>query len=275
MTEFKTWNSYRQFANRVRRTSRFIRESDDEAFLREVLRTSKSRVVEIRDGLGLWRSQLGHGWRPLREGDHYVGDIPAAYPPERMKPLEGCATEGRANPKGIPVLYFSTRRQTAMSEVRPWLGSLVSCAHFKTTRPLQIVDVTTCSQGVALFLTEPDPAQREDAVWKELGRAFSEPTTSGDDTADYAPTQIIAELFKNEGYDGLAYKSAFGDDGYNIALFNLADARLTTCILHEVKSLEFSFEQADNPYWIEGDGTMKTISIDVIGPVDPSDGSQA
>ena len=79
----------------------------------------------------------------------------------------------------------------------------------------------------------------------------------------------IAELSKNEGYDGLAYKSAFGDHGYNIALFHHADAELTTCVLHQVKSLEFSFDQTDNPYWIEEDGTLKTLSIDVSGPAGP------
>ena len=88
----------------------------------------------------------------------------------------------------------------------------------------------------------------------------------------FGPTDLGAS--KNEGYDGLAYKSAFGDDGYNIALFNLADAELTTCVLHQVKSLEFTFDQTDNPYWIEEDGTMKTLSIDVIGPAGPSSGSE-
>ena len=64
-----------------------------------------------------------------------------------------------------------------------------------------------------------------------------------------------------------------GDNGYNIALFNLADAELTTCV-HQVKSLEFTFDQTDNPYWIEEDGIMKTLSIDVIGPAGPSSGSE-
>ena len=275
MSEFKTWNGYRQFAAHVRRQSRFIRTPDDDAFLREVLRTSHTRIRELPAEFGLWRAQLGHRWRPMHQDHEYVDDVPAAYLPERMKPLQGRATEGRANPKGIPVLYLSTRRQTAMSEIRPWLGSLISCAHFKTTRPLKIVDFSVDHpERFVVFFTEPDPSTREEEVWLQLDRAFSAPTTSSDDTADYAPTQVIAELFKNEDYDGLAYKSAFGDDGYNIALFNLADAELTTCVLHQVKSLDFTFDQTDNPYWIEEDGIMKTLSIDVIGPAGPSSGSE-
>ena len=161
------------------------------------------------------------------------------------------ATEGRANPKGIPVLYLSTHRNTAMSEVRPWLGSLVSCAHFKTTKPLKIIDLSVYHRrGVVFYFDEPDASEREEAVWTDIGRAFTEPMAPADTTADYVPTQVIAELFKSEGCDGLAYKSAFGDDGYNIALFDPADAELTSCTLFEVKSLEFQFEQNDT-YWIK------------------------
>jgi len=265
--EFKSWNSYRGFAVRLQREARFVRGAEDEEFLREVLRTSKSRIKEMKAGFGLWRAQLGHGWRPEYQGEEYIDDLPAAFPPERMKPIPGRAQEGRANPRGIPVLYLSTRTETAMSEVRPWIGSLVSCAHFKTTRALKIVDLSVYhGKGFVFYFEEPESSKREEAVWTQIDQAFSRPVTSEDDRADYAPTQVITELFKAEGYDGIAYKSAFGEDGYNVALFNLDDANITTCILHEVKSAQFGFEQIDNPYWVEDDGTIKTVSIEVLGP---------
>ena len=56
---------------------------------------------------------------------------------------------------------------------------------------------------------------------------------TGSPDTDYVPTQVIAELYKSEGYDGIAYKRAFGDDGYNIAVFNLDDARVKSCVLHD------------------------------------------
>ena len=274
MNEFQSWNSYRHFANRVRRETRFTRTSDDDDFLREVVRTSKTRIRELPEAFGLWRAQLGHDWRPHYQDHEFIDDVPAPHPPSRMKPLPGRATEGRANPKGIPVLYLFTRRQTAMSEVRPWVGSLVSCAHFKTIRPLMIVDLSVYHGGsFAFFFSEPDAVERERAVWTQIDQAFSEPTTSADDAADYVPTPVIAELFKREGCDGIAYKSAFGEEGYNIVLFDPADAELTSCTLFEAKSLEFSFEQTDNPYWIEKDGTEKTVSVEVVGPAPPTDGS--
>ena len=272
MNKFKSWNSYRNFASRVRRKTHYIRTPEDDDFLREVLRTSKSRIRDLPAGSGLWRAQLGHDWRPHYEGNLHVGDLPAQYPPDRMKPLQDRATEGRANPKGIPVLYLSTRKKTAMSEVRPWLSSLVSCAHLSTTRDLKIVDFSVYHRSsLMLYLREPPAPEREAAVWRQIDRAFSEPTTTSDDTADYVPTQVIAELFKNEGYDGIAYKSAFGKKGYNIVLFDPADAKLTSCALFEAKSLKFSFEQSGNPYWVEKDGTTKTVHVADVKPIPPSE----
>ena len=269
---FKSWNSYRHFATRIRRQTRFIRTSEDEEFLREVVRTSTTRTRDVPVGIGLWRAQLGHDWRPFYQDDEYIDDLPAAHSPKRTKPLLGRAAQDRANPKGIRVLYLSTHRKTAMSEVRPWLGSLVSCAHFKTTRALKIVDFSVYHHSRStLYLSEPDPSKREEAVWTQIDRAFSEPTTPADNAADYVPTQVIVELIKNEGFDGIAYKSAFGKKGYNIVLFDPADAELTSCALFEAKSLKFRFEQSDNPYWVDANGVTKTTSVTDVRPLPPAE----
>ena len=275
MSEFKSWNSYRQFSNHVRQRTRFIRTREDEDFLREVLRTSESRIRDMPADFGLWRAQLGHAWRLLDEENPDVGEIPAAYPRKRMKPIASRVTEGRVNPKGIPVLYLSTQRDTALSEVRPGLGSLLSCAYFKTKRALRIVDFSVHQDsGISFFFSEPSAIEREQAVWTQIDHAFSEPTTSRDNSTDYVPTQVIAELFKSEGFDGIAYKSAFGDDGYNIALFDIADAELTYCNLCKVTAAEYSFKEEDNPYWVDPDGKTKTIAVKIVGPAASDDSGQ-
>lgn len=276
MGEFKSWNSYRDFANRLRRKNRFIRTQEDDDFFLEVLRTSETRIKDMVAGISLWRAQLGHAWRSLCEDGECVAEIPTAYPRQRMKPIPDRAKEGRVNPKGIPVLYLSTRPETAMSEVRPWIGSLVSCAQFKTTRALQIVDLSDYHEkSLVIYFDEQDVSKRKESVWAQIVEAFYRPTTDSDDTADYIPTQVIVEFFKTKGYDGIAYKSAFGDDGCNIALFNPDDAELTSYALHKVQSAEFTFKQAENPYRIEDDGRIKTMSIDVIGPARSSDSAKS
>ena len=271
MSNFKSWNSYAKFAMHIRKQSRFIRNSENEEFLRETARTAKSRIEKIPMGFILWRAQLGHDWRPSYQDEQNFAEIPDAYPSERMKPNKHSAKEGRANPKGIPVLYLSTHSHTAMCEVRPWLGSLISCAQFKTTRSLNVVSLPSNYEDRFNYIfSAPDLSKWEETVWGDIGRGFSEPTTSSDSTADYAPTQVIAELFRSEGYDGIAYKSKFGDDGYNIALFDLEDAELISCCLYDVSTLQFSFKQFDNPYWIDEHGRKNRMSIEVIGPAKSS-----
>jgi hypothetical protein len=68
-----------------------------------------------------------------------------------------------------------------------------------------------------------------------------------DDIADYVPTQIVAELFKANNFDGVAYRSSLGD-GHNVALFDLDMAELVSCFLFQVKSIRFEFQESANPY---------------------------
>lgn len=250
MSGFKSWDSYRVFAREVRSNRRYIRTTDQEEFLHEVLRTSEERIGGLKAGSSLWRAQLGHDWRCEYQDGKYIRSVADPFPSKRMKPIPGRAKEGRANPKGIPFLYLANRRDTAMSEVRPWIGSFVSCAHFKLTRDLKIVEFFPAGDYV-FYTEEPDDQEKENAVWTAIDRAFSTPVTAEDDTADYVPTQVIAELFKSNGYDGIAYKSAFGkDDGYNIALFDPDNARPIHCAIHEVKSAAFEFEDTGVSYLV-------------------------
>lgn len=100
------------------------------------------------------------------------------------------------------------------------------------------------------YFEEPSAEEIERAVWTHIDNAYAEPMTRSDDMADYAATQILAELFKDSGYDGVAYKSNFGEKGYNIALFNIDVAELINCALYRVDGIEVSYSQRDNPYFV-------------------------
>jgi hypothetical protein len=69
-------------------------------------------------------------------------------------------------------------------------------------------------------------------IWSCIDIAFAEPTTRSDDTGDYAATQIIAELFKSAQFGGVAYKSNFGREGFNVALFDIEATDLLNCSLY-------------------------------------------
>lgn len=253
---FKSPRSYRDFEKSVRRNYRFFRTQDDEDFLREVLTTATSRSKNIKQGQRLWRAQIGSEEEEDPGSPNCGGDRPLGR--QRMKPRRARATEGRANPRGIPTLYLSTSRETAIAEVRPWGEALVTLALFRTVRSLRVVDLTSTSPLPKGNPYSPwrgkdlPPAVREKLVWSDICRSFAEPTNRSDDVADYASTQIIAELFKKNRFHGIVYKSRLGR-GCNVALFDLTAAEPEGAVLYRVdvspwrgQGVRFSFRQCDN-----------------------------
>src|SRR3990172_2578820 len=196
MPEFKSWGSYRKFEWSTKHGNRYIIDSDVSEFLRVVLETSTKRQSLICKDTIFWRAQLGNALRPIIDEGEEVADEPCPLPPGQMKPPSNMAYEGRTNPKGIPHLYLATSKETAMSEVRPWIGLNISVGQFKTVYDLKLIDCSVHhnKKGFILYLEEPEPEKREEAVWIDIDRAFSEPVTTNDNVADYVPTQILSEL---------------------------------------------------------------------------------
>ncbi|MBK8946445.1 MAG: RES family NAD+ phosphorylase [Ignavibacteriae bacterium] len=240
MKEFNTWKSYRNFAKTIRYDNRYFFNQEIKIFLDTLIHTRQSRINKIGKGTVYWRAQLGCQLIPKFENGKHNYDIQLPYPKERMKPLPNQAKEGRANPAGIPYLYVSTNRNTALAEVRPWIGSEISLAKLKTNKDLTLIDCSKNNSTIRYHLDEPNPELREQIVWADIDNAFSKPITSADSSTDYIPTQIISELFRNHGYDGIIYKSTLGK-GLNITLFNLECAEIIDCQLYNLEHLSFKF----------------------------------
>jgi hypothetical protein len=103
------------------------------------------------------------------------------------------------------------------------------------------------------------PEQRAKAVWIDIDNAFSEPMTASDDAADYVPTQILAEVFRDKGYDAIVYKSQFGEGGFNIAVFNPSHADVINCAPYRVTALNVSFKEIGNRWFrVEKNKTLTT-----------------
>lgn len=251
MTDFGTYQAFHVFRRHVLRESRYVLDNVAQSFLETVLATSGDRRKEIPEGRIFWRAQRGHGWEKIQQDDDEF-EVPGPHPKHRMRPLPNAATEGRVNPKGIPCLYLATNKETAMAEVRPSVGIYVSVGQFKTLRPLALLDCSVGSGGefINLYIEEPGVEERERAVWTDIDRAFSDPVEVSDSTADYAPTQILSEMFKREGYDGIVYRSNLGL-GFNVACFDTNAADIVNCFLYKVKSVVFEFDEAGNPYFVK------------------------
>ena len=250
--EFATWNRYIWFAQEVRRSARFVWNENIHEFLETVSATLNTRDVKIPKGSIFYRAQQGIRYLDTTDMDDNIikGVMPVALKAERMKPLKDIAVEGRANPAGIPVLYLSLSEQTAISEIRPWNGSEVSLAQFRTIRELKIVNLTKghshssieqyLNWGIGQVMSSEE---KELAVWTDIDSAFSRPVLLDDDATEYVPTQILAELFRGLGYDGLIYRSNFGKEGHNIALFDIEDAEFVGAIPYQITGVELKFKQ--------------------------------
>jgi hypothetical protein len=219
------------------RKTRYIREREANDFLETLWETSVTRQESV-DGGFMYRAQIGAKWEQQDHGEGVVIDVPTPLDPDRMKPLTDRAREGRANPKGIPVIYLATEPETAVAEVRPWVGAYVSVGSFRITRPIRIVNFDAGDTRRKVYMKEPNAAERERAVWADIDRAFATPLNPADDVADYSPTQIVAELFRTRGLDGIAYRSSLAA-GHNVALFNPDGVELESCQLVEVENVEF------------------------------------
>ena len=243
MRRFKSQNSFNDFARSVKTELRFVRTSDQENFLKTVIATSQSRTTKLPKGFNaLWRAQLGHDWID-REINGGIVKERCGYKPQRMKPCPNKAGDGRTNPRGIPCLYMATLTTTAILEVRPWIGSYVSIARFSLSKEVEIINFTKDNfDWINLIIGKKSVQEKleenEKMVWGDINRAFSTPSQREDESIDYVPTQILAERFKSSGFGGLAYKSNFGEKGFNIALFdiNAADVvgRVTLCRVDDI-----------------------------------------
>lgn len=248
---FESFFDYLKFELQLKKINRYRYDKWGEDFLDTLIATSESRKTLIPKDEILWRSQLGmaESRQIIWEEGVYNDTSPLPFPVERMKPRFGKAPEGRVNPKGISYLYLSTDPETAMAECRPWLNLKISLGKFITTQELSIVDFSKDAYTpVSIMDIEKEKTDKhfvEMAIWGQINQAFTEPLSNSDFKADYSPTQVIAELFKNKSFDGIKYKSALGS-GHNIALFDLNHAELTHCYLYNTEGISYSFKEEEN-----------------------------
>lgn len=98
---------------------------------------------------------------------------------------------------------------------------------------------------------EPIPAAMvNECVWTDIDNAFSMPVSNSESASSYVPTQILAEALREDGFDGVVYKSSFGGEkGYNVALFDGSDTEIVKCALHRIKSIKIEHEEDGNPWY--------------------------
>jgi len=241
---FESWRDFDIFKSDVKTKGRFIHTELALKFLNNLKESLSNRIVLIDSGATLYRAQPGY------EEEYYEGQIiQLPHEAKRMKPILYKGSEGRANPKGISYLYLASDPNTAMSELRPHVGELISLGYFKCKKSLHIVNCYSVDRfyGFVECIFNPPTTQIDisNAIWSFINEAFSKPIARDDQSSDYVPTQILAEYFKSLGYDGICYKSSLST-GYNFMLFDLNDADIISGHVMEVSKVAYEFKQISN-----------------------------
>ncbi|MXY05863.1 MAG: RES family NAD+ phosphorylase [Gammaproteobacteria bacterium] len=280
MSGFKSPWDYQRFATAVRNERRFFQTSPVRAFLEAVHRGSVDRRVDLPAGKVFSRAQTGFAERNRRddEGREWIEEVP--FRPERMIPPSRNVPEGRINPRGIPYLYLATDDKTAISEVRPSVGTPVSVAKFRTSRQLTLVDLSGATRrddppatgldwllSVAYRMDQLSQEEIDRYVWAQIDFAFSKPVDSNDEYLNYVPTQVIAESLAEDGNDGVFYGSGLNLKGYNLALFDIHSAEFLNAQLFRVVRVDYDINDMGNPWFLK-DGKYFTHEITKIFPAD-------
>jgi len=174
-------------------------------------------------------------------------------------PPSDAASAGRMNARGIAVFYGARDAETALSEVRPPVGSKVALARFDILRPLRILDLSAL-KSVAASGSIFDPAtiqrmQRANFL-EELSHLMSRAVMPHEEVSEHLPTQAVADYLANEvQLDGIIFPSVqTAQDASNVVLFHDA-ARVEEVELPKGTEIEVYLESRDSDgfapdYWV-------------------------
>jgi len=164
---------------------------------------------------------------------------------EMKKPPEKAVSGGRANPVGIPYLYTASDPLTAIAEIRPHKGDIVSVAEMTINGKLKLADLRNPRKTISPFeLTEDDLNQLyvDIEYLCKLGEELTKPILPREAHLEYLPTQYLCEFIKHCGFDGVVYKSSVGE-GDNYAIFDDDKLTVTDVFPYEVKETKIRAEK--------------------------------
>lgn len=174
-------------------------------------------------------------------------------------PPADAANAGRMNARGIAVFYGARDEKTALSEVRPPVGSKVALARFDILRPLRILDLSALKSVAASgSIFDPGTIQRMQHAnfLEELSHLMSRPVMPHEEVSEYLPTQAVADYLANEiQLDGIIFPSVqTGQESSNVVLFHGA-ARVEEVELPEGTEVDAHLEMTDSDgvhpdYWV-------------------------
>lgn len=191
----------------------------------------------ILEGETLYRARINPNkiYSPLPEKEL------RAPPPEKSR-------NGRISSAGIPCLYTSTGLETAVHEVRPWIGAFVSVGEFKAKKDIMAVDLYNHESPMKYYENTDEHAEKRHAAFQ--GNAikhgcFLTPRHEEDELS-YLASQYLSEMFRAKGVGAVAYGSVMLEGGINVAFFNQDELYFVTASCHRIYKSEYSFNLVES-----------------------------
>jgi RES domain-containing protein len=145
---------------------------------------------------------------------------------------------GRINRAGVSYLYCATDKYTAISEIRPHPGDIVSIGKFIVNKELSIFDLTerqflkfyNCDESLHNF--------RKLNTLTELMQKVIPPS----ERQAYNLTQLIADCVRKLNFDGILFPSSVGN-GENLVVFNpdYMDYTYDDAEIVEIKEVNYEY----------------------------------
>lgn len=142
---------------------------------------------------------------------------------------------GRLNPKAIPYLYVARSSETAISEIRPWIGATVSIAKCTSHTNLKIKDFTS-SSGIPQAVND---------FKRVINNLFATKLDPSNNELEYMATQAIAEFIKGKGYEGIQYLSSTHAGGINLTVFEPEKMRIEYAEQLNISSIQYQFSPVE------------------------------
>jgi hypothetical protein len=241
---------------------------ETEATAREIVeRLRDDLTAVVPSGSEFFRGRIGVKSRLSEKNKLFADGRAFRYLPfsgkEIDRPPLKLATEGRFNRARVSLLYLASDVPTAVAELRPHPGHLVSTAMFRLKRDLKVANFS--KHDIRNFLSDPRLEDLRSIL--SIADVLNVPVQP-EHRVLYAATQLFADVLRSAGFEGLTFNSSVGK-GSNLTSF-VGDAfELVSGSegVQEVVSLDYGIEPSpviaadyDKLNWQEGeDSPLATL----------------
>lgn len=174
---------------------------------------------------------------------------------------------GRINRIGVSFLYLASDEETAISEVRPHPGQVISTGKFRCNKRAKVADFSLID--IAHYYKN-DKLLDEFLLLKSIDKLFSQPVPP-ENQYKYFLTQFLSDTLRNLGFDGVVFQSSIGT-GINLAIFNPTSFSFVFESENAVKVEELKYEFSKLPLISESPGYMRDETQAHATSLDSSDG---